>query len=172
MAVLETARLTLRELGPGDLPGLAEMLQDPQVMAAYEHDFTDGEVRAWLDRQRARYARDGHGLWAVCRREDGEMVGQAGLTWQPWRGAQVLEIGYLLQRRHWHRGYAREAAAGCRDYAFAQLGAPAVHAVIKADNRASQRVAAAIGLRREDASLTRYFSGERLHYLYVLRRPE
>lgn len=46
------------------------------------------------------------------------MVGQAGLTLQPYRDSQVLEVGYLLKRRHWHQGYAAEAAKGCKRYAF------------------------------------------------------
>ncbi len=38
------------------------------------------------------------------------MIGQCGLTMQPWKGKEVLEIGYLFQRKHWHKGYAAEAA--------------------------------------------------------------
>ena len=57
--ILETERLILRELEQGDLPDLAEMLQNPRVMYAYEHTFTDRDVQQWLDRQRARYRTDG-----------------------------------------------------------------------------------------------------------------
>lgn len=169
--VLETERLVLREMEQGDLDDLAQMLQDPQGMLAYEHDFTPEEVQDWLDRQRDRYARYGYGLWAACRKDSGEMVGQVGLTWQPCEGAEVLEVGYLLKRRFWHQGYAREAAAACRDYAFTVLGAEKVHAVIKADNLPSIRVARALGMERERAFLTHYYSGERLHYLYAVCRP-
>ena len=169
--VLETERLVLREMEQGDLDDLAQMLQDPQGMLAYEHDFTPKEVQDWLDRQRGRYARYGYGLWAACRKDGGEMVGQVGLTWQPCEGTEVLEVGYLLKRRFWHQGYAREAAAACRDYAFTVLGAEKVHAVIKADNLPSIRVACALGMERERAFLTRYYSGERLHYLYAVCRP-
>lgn len=66
--VLETARLALRELEQSDLADLAEMLQDPEVMAAYAHSFTDREVQQWLDRQRARYQAYRFGLWAFCAR--------------------------------------------------------------------------------------------------------
>lgn len=61
MIILETKRL-LRELEPEDRKDLAEILQDPQVMYAYEHEFTDDDVQAWLDRQQERYRRDGFGL--------------------------------------------------------------------------------------------------------------
>lgn len=105
-----------------DLPDLEEMLLDPAVMYAYEHTFTQQEVREWLERQQQRYLRDGFGLWAVVYRRTGEMVGQAGLTMQDCQGAAVPEVGYLLKRRFWVRGYAREAALACRDYAFEVLG--------------------------------------------------
>ena len=55
--ILETERLILRRMDEGDLVDLAQMLQNPRVMYAYEHSFTDADVRAWLLRQRARYAR-------------------------------------------------------------------------------------------------------------------
>ena len=49
--ILETERLMLREMGEQDIPDLKEILQNPRVMYAYEHDFTDEDVREWLARQ-------------------------------------------------------------------------------------------------------------------------
>ena len=34
-----------------DLEAMGRFLKDPEVMYAYEHGFTDEEVRQWLDRQ-------------------------------------------------------------------------------------------------------------------------
>ena len=172
MVILETKRLLLRELEPEDRKDLAEILQDPQVMYAYEHEFTDDDVQAWLDRQLERYRRDGFGLWAVVHPDTGEMVGQAGLTLQPYRDSQVLEVGYLLKRRHWHQGYAAEAAEGCKRYAFEKLGQRAVYSVIKADNAASIRVAERIGMEKADEFITQYFNGDMLHFLYRVERAE
>ena len=45
----------------------------------------------------------------------GEMIGQCGITLQRIDDDEVTEVGYLFQRAHWHRGYALEAAAACRD---------------------------------------------------------
>lgn len=63
--ILETKRLILREMTQADFQDLAEILQNPKVMYAYEHDFSDKDVQVWLDRQLARYNRYGFGLWAV-----------------------------------------------------------------------------------------------------------
>ena len=102
--VLETERLILREMGQSDFGDLAGILQDPEVVYAYEHHFTDQDVQEWLDRQIKRYETDGFGLWALILKTTGEMVGQAGLTMQPCRGEEVLEIGYLLKKKYWHHG--------------------------------------------------------------------
>lgn len=42
--ILETERLILREMDADDYADLAEMLQDPMVMYAYEHEFSDEDV--------------------------------------------------------------------------------------------------------------------------------
>lgn len=116
--ILETKRLYLRELTPADFKDLAEILQDKEVMYAYEHSFSDEDVQIWLNRQINRYTKYGFGLWAIILKETNEMIGQAGLTLQPFEEKEVLEIGYLLKKRFIHLGYAREAANGCKQYAF------------------------------------------------------
>lgn len=165
--ILETPRLLLREWTQADYPDLAEILQDPEVMAAYEHDFSPEDVQQWLDRQRRRYTGHGFGLWAAQKKDTGEIVGQAGLSMQPCEGKSVLEIGYLLKKRFWHQGYAREAAEACRQYAFTHLRAPRVYAIIKADNLRSIQVAEHIGMTPQTSFFTRYYSGDRLHVLYM-----
>ena len=77
--ILETDRLALREMTDGDFPALCRMLQDGEVMYAYEHAFSDQEAWDWLRRQQERYRTDGFGLWAVVEKCSGEMVGQLSL---------------------------------------------------------------------------------------------
>lgn len=50
------------------------------------------------------------------------IIGRCGDTMQDCDGVRVPEVRYLLERAHWHRGYAAEAAAVCRGYAFTPLG--------------------------------------------------
>ena len=56
--ILETERLILREMDADDCADLAEMFQDPRVMYAYEHEFSDEDVWAWLDRQTGRSVKE------------------------------------------------------------------------------------------------------------------
>ena len=164
--ILETPRLLLREMTQQDLPDLAEMLLDPAVMYAYEHTFTQQEVEEWLKRQQQRYARHGFGLWAAVDRRTSQMVGQAGITIQDCQGVSVPEVGYLLKKRFWHQGYAREAALACRDYAFARLKMEKVYSIIKTDNFPSIRVAKAMGMEPVKEFDARYFNGPVRHILY------
>ena len=53
--ILETERLYLRKMMQDDFDSLCKILQDEEVMYAYEGTFSDAEVQEWLDRQIARY---------------------------------------------------------------------------------------------------------------------
>lgn len=139
-------------------------------MVAYEGPFTDEEVQEWLDRQIARYNKWDFGLWAVILKETGEFIGQCGLTMQPWKDNEVLEIGYLFEKSHWHKGYATEAAIACKKYAFETLGANEVYSIIRDTNIASQNVARRNGMIRIDRSVKTYRGVKMPHYLYVVYR--
>ena len=119
--ILETQRLTLREMTQDDYADLCKILQDKEVMYAYEHAFSDEEAQGWLDNQLRRYQEDGFGLWAVVLKDTGEMIGQCGLTMQELGDRRVVEVGYLFQKAYWHQGYATEAAVACKEYAFREL---------------------------------------------------
>ena len=53
--IIETERLTLREMAQEDLDSLREILQDKETMAAYEGAFTEEATRKWLDWQGTLY---------------------------------------------------------------------------------------------------------------------
>ncbi len=168
--ILETKRLILREINEHDFEDIREILQNSKVMYAYEHDFTDEDVHEWIDRQIIRYKKYGFGLWAVILKTTGNVIGQAGLTMQPYKNEEVLEIGYLLKYQYWHKGYAREAAAACKEYAFEKLNQYKVYSIIKADNWRSVKVAESIGMKKETEFITRYYNGDMLHYLYCIEK--
>ena len=168
--ILETERLYLREMNQADFNSLCNILQDEDTMYAYEGAFSDNEVQEWLDRQIARYQKLNFGLWAVILKETDEMIGQCGLTMQPWKETEVLEIGYLFNRVYWHKGYATEAAKACKKYAFETLKADEVCSIIRNTNIASQNVAIRNGMKRKD-TWTKYYRGVDMpHYRYVIQR--
>lgn len=168
--ILETERLYLREMDQFDFASLCKILQDEETMHAYEGAFSDVEAQEWLDRQISRYQKWNFGLWAVVLKETDQMIGQCGLTMQPWKDEEVLEVGYLFERSHWHKGYAVEAARACKKYAFEVLRAKEVCSIIRDTNTASQNVAIRNGMTMTDAWVKRYKDVNMPHYRYVAQR--
>ena len=170
--LLRTTRLELREMTEEDLPALRSILQDAETMAAYEGAFDEQMVQDWLARMRRRYRDDGFGMWAVILRETGEMIGQCGITRQHILEQDVLEVGYLFNRAHWHRGYATEAARACRDRAFEVLGADRVYAQIRDTNVASMNVAIRLGMTVRGRFVKHYRGVDMPHLAFAIDRED
>lgn len=170
--IIETNRLSLREMQKSDYPALCKILQDAEVMYAYEGIFSDTETQEWLDKQIRNYNEYGFGLWAVTLKTTGEMIGQCGLTMQKYRDSQVLEVGYLFQKAFWHNGYATESVIACRDYAFEELNADEVFSIIRENNIASQNVAKRNGMTISDTFVKYYRGIDMPHYLFSVKRTK
>ena len=171
--IIETPRLLLREMTAADRPDLCMILQDKEVMYAYNGPFSDEEVNGWLERQTGRYREWGYGLWAVVLKQTGEMIGQCGVTRQLWNGEEMLEVGYLFRHSHWHQGYATEAARACMEYAFNILGASEVCSIIRDNNIPSQRVALRNGMRKAEGVMVKHYRGAEMpHWLYLTSLEE
>lgn len=168
--ILETQRLILREFNQSDFYALSKILQDVDVMYAYEHDFDDNDVQEWLDNQFKRYEKDGFGLWAVELKNNNKVIGQCGITLQDVKGKQVLEVGYLFQKEFWHRGYATEAAVACKEYAFNVLKATEIFSIIKWNNIPSQKVADRNGMIETERFVKNYKGKDMLHILYLVKK--
>lgn len=166
--ILETERLYFREMNQSDFTSLCKILQDEKTMYAYEGAFSNIEVQEWLDNQIARYQKWGFGLWAVILKGTDEMIGQCGLTMQPWKESEVLEIGYLFRRQYWHKGYATEAAKACKKYAFDILKSKDVCSIIRDTNIPSQNVAIRNGMTMVDSHTKHYKGVDMLHYRYIV----
>lgn len=168
--ILETSRLFLREMTSKDFSHLCRTLQDEKAMYAYEHAFSDEEVLQWLDKQVKNYNLYGFGLWAIIAKDSGDFIGQAGLTRQQGLTQSEIEIGYLLERKHWHWGFATEAAEACKYYAFHTLHQPKVVSIIRDNNYPSQRVAERIGMTIEGAVIKHYYQMDMPHWIYSIQK--
>ncbi len=140
MLALETARLRLREMTPQDASALHAVWGNAKTMRWYPRALTPEEVDGWITRQMERYP-SGTGLLAIVLKVTGEVIGDCGPVWQEIDGPTELEIGYHVRRDCWNRGFATEAAAAVRDYAFAELDCDHVISLIRPENLPSRRVA-------------------------------
>ena len=169
--ILETDRLILREMTQDDYPALAAILQDEQTMYAWEGAFSGAETQEWLDRNLCRYAEDGFGFWAVVLKSSGDMIGQCGITWQNVESKRVPEIGYMFNRAYWHNGYATEAAAACKEYAFNTLGFKEIFSIVRSTNIAAKNVAIRNGMIIRNRIVKHYRGMDMPHFVLSTTNP-
>lgn len=144
-------------------------------MYAYEHAFSDEEVEEWFKNQLNRYENYGFGLWAVILKESNEFIGQCGLTMQKidkkiHNSNELLEVGYLLNKNYWHKGFATEAAISCKNYAFDILKEKRVYSIIRDNNISSQNVAIRNGMKIIDSAVKYYHNIYMPHYIFCVEK--
>ncbi len=143
----ETERLILRPFEERDLDAYTALMQTPEVRhwLLVPDDF--GREQAWqqMTMWLGQWGLRNSGNWALEEKATGALVGRAG-THRPeradWPG---LEIGWTLHPAHWGKGFATEAGAFARDWAFANHDDAFVYSCIRLDNVASQNVARRLG---------------------------
>ena len=150
MVFLETERLYLREMTENDFESLNKVLADSDIMRHYPYTFDENMVRNWIERNIERYRIFGFGLWAVCLKETGEMIGDCGLTMQLINGRIKPEIGYHIRADKQRKGYAKEAAIAVRDWTFNNTPFNVVYSYMKYTNVPSYKTAISYGCKQVD----------------------
>jgi RimJ/RimL family protein N-acetyltransferase len=143
--VLTTPRLLLRTFRRDDLPRYAALNADPEVARYLGGPLTredSDDIAAWAQEC---HAREGLGLLAVERRQDGVFLGMCGLHHQESYPDDV-EVAWRLAREHWGQGYATEAAIGWLDDGFGTLNLPRVISMTDPPNLRSLAVMRRLGM--------------------------
>ena len=148
--IIETERLFLREMYENDFDALYGILADADIMQHYPYTFDENRVRNWIQRNIERYRIFGFGLWAVCLKETGEMIGDCGLTMQLIDGEIKPEIGYHIRADKQRNGYAKEAAIAVRDWTFNNTPFQIVYSYMKYTNEPSVKTAISYGCKQVD----------------------
>jgi len=176
---LHTPRLVLRQWRDEDRADFAALNADPEVMRYFPACLDRGQSDALIEQVRRHVAEHGFGWWVVQHRDSGAFIGATGLMHVGFAAPFVpaVEIGWRLARAHWRQGFAREAACAALASGFEHLGLRAIVSFTVADNRPSQGVMQAIGMRRDRAGDFEHpalAEGHplRRHVLYRLPRGE
>jgi RimJ/RimL family protein N-acetyltransferase len=148
--IIETNRLILRELTDEDFNALYAVLADSDIMMHYPYTFDEDRVRGWIRKNKERYKVFGFGLWAVVLKENGDMIGDCGLTMQIIHGQIKPEIGYHIRKDCQRQGYASEAAKAVRDWAFMNTPFNIIYSYMKYTNVPSCKTAIAYGCQLVD----------------------
>ena len=148
--IIETERLFLREMKESDFDALYKVLADSDIMQHYPYTFDENRVINWIQRNIERYRIFGFGLWAVCLKETGEMIGDCGITLQLIDGQIKPEIGYHIRADKQRNGYAKEAAIAVRDWTFNNTPFQIVYSYMKYTNEPSVKTAISYGCKQVD----------------------
>lgn len=169
---LETKRLILKNMCSKDFNNLKSLLQDKIVMYAYEHSFSDEECETWFNNQLKRYKQEGYGLLGVFLKEDNTFIGQAGITKQNLNDTLVDEIGYLIKKEYWKKGYAIECAKALKEYGFNILNLDKMYSIIRNNNISSQNVAKRNNMKKTITIIKHYYNINMPHYVYCITKDE
>lgn len=160
---LETERLFIRPWSEEDRSPFRTLMEDGEV-TRYVHGgvpYTEAEIDEFFGRQARQLAELDLCMGALVEKESGRVVGISGI--QPLGTTGNLEVGWILARETWGRGYAAEAGAAAIRYVLETLSHSRVVAIIDVENEPSKRVAARLGMQYEGR-----FTGEQLGH----RKPE
>lgn len=121
MTIMETERLVIKEMSMDDLDGLYEVydtLKDcPYIEPLYEREKEEEYARQYIKNM---YGFFGHGLWLVERKEDGRIIGRAGIENREIDGELQKELGYLIGKPWQKKGYAKEVCEAILEFAKRQ----------------------------------------------------
>ncbi|MDP4200869.1 MAG: GNAT family N-acetyltransferase [Bacteroidota bacterium] len=153
---LETERLVLREITMADQVAIFEYASDPeatQYMVFPTHRSVD-ETIPFIESCPRDFAARTRIEFGIVLKENGTLIGTCGMHhFAP--DHHRLEIGYILNRSRWGKGYMTEAANELIRFAFDEMGMHRVQATCDLDNERSARVMERCGMTHE-ATLTDY----------------
>ena len=135
--MIRTERLNLRRAEGRDLVALHEILRDPEAMRYWStppHPDL-ATTQEWMDRL---LAIDPAGSVEFLVEYQGLVIGKVG-------GGVLPEVGYILHRDYWGKGFAYEAMRAVIGFAFAMHPVDHLMADIDPRNVASARLLERLG---------------------------
>lgn len=148
MKILETERLSLREIVETDDAFVLDLLNQPSFIK-YIGDRSVRNLEQARDfietRYRKSYADNGFGLYAVELKETGEAIGFCGFVKRD--GLPDADIGFAFLPQFEKKGYAFESAAAVMKYGRENLGLKRVLAITSQNNESSMKLLGKLGFK-------------------------
>jgi [ribosomal protein S5]-alanine N-acetyltransferase len=146
--LLETKRLIVKPTSLDNLDNTYKLYSDPEVMryvgrGAKTYEETCNAVKLLI----AHHEKHGFSTGDVYEKETGLYVGRAGLVYLEMRDDQPdIEIGYILHKIFWNKGYGTELAKGTVEWGFNHLPVNKLIANVSPKNISSCHVLEKIGM--------------------------
>jgi [ribosomal protein S5]-alanine N-acetyltransferase len=148
--ILESERLRFRKLTNTDAPEIIELRGNPETMQFIPRPLvTDTEsALAHIKMINDKIDENSDINWAVTEKGSEKCIGIMGFyRTQPEHFR--TELGYMITKEHWGKGYVTEAVKIILDYAFNTLNFHSIEAVIDSRHKASERVLQKVGFQKE-----------------------
>jgi len=145
---IKTPHLTLRPLQPADAATLHRIYQTEGVLRYFPNPNPPPLeiVQRFIAGQQDHWETFGYGNWGILPADGDadEIIGWAGLQFLP--ELNETEVGYLLDKPFWGKGYATEAARTSLEFGFDHFAFSRLIALVYPENIASRRVLEKCGL--------------------------
>jgi RimJ/RimL family protein N-acetyltransferase len=144
---ITTARLVLRRPKLSDASAIHAYGRDPEVARLMDwraHTSLDDAVAHVADAAR-QWDSGLEYSWVLTVKPEDRAIGSVGCRVR----GHAVDLGYVLARDQWGRGYATEAARAVFEWARRLDGIHRVWATCDVDNLASARVLEKLGMSRE-----------------------
>ena len=148
--ILESRRLLLRRVETPDLADLGVVNGDDAVtrFLPYATWKTPDDAGAWYERMQGIQATGTALQLLIVERTSERAIGTC-LVFRHDEGSARAELGYVLGRAHWSRGYMREALGVLIANAFGPMKLRRLEAEVDPRNGASQRLLLHLGFQKE-----------------------
>ena len=137
---IKTAHLSLLPLTLADADTLFRIYQTEGVLQYFPNpDVPPVEkVQRFILGQQVHWQNYGYGNWGIWLDGQQTIIGWAGLQYLP--ELDETEVGFLLDRPFWGKGYATEVARASLAFGFEHFDMDHMIALVHPDNLASRRV--------------------------------
>jgi len=144
---ITTQHLTLRPLTLDDLPALFRVFGGEDMLKYFPNPNppTIERVQKMIENQTQHWEEHGLGWWAVVPNGETEPAGWNGLQYLP--ETNETEVGYMLSRKFWGKGYSTEGARAGLEFGFNTLGLDQIVGLAHPENLASQNVLLKCGMK-------------------------
>lgn len=168
--IFKSDNLYFREITHNDFDSLAKILKDEEIMYAWEHGFSDDEVKDWIDKNIMRYSRDGFSYYFAVEKKSDNIVGMIGPLIEEIEDKKLVGVAWILDKEYWGKGYAVEGGRASIKHAFDTTDTKSVIAQIRPNNIASIRTAEKLGMIPVDSYVKIYNGKEMEHTIYEIKR--
>jgi [ribosomal protein S5]-alanine N-acetyltransferase len=143
---IQTNTLILRPLEPADAVTLHRINQSEGVLRYFPVTTPPPleKVQRFIAGQAAHWEKYGYGNWGILPEGEREIIGWVGLQYLP--ELKETEVGFLLDRPFWGKGYATQSALASLDFGFQSIHLDHIIALVHPENMASRRVIEKCGM--------------------------